>query len=140
MSGRIPEIASSLPTTVSYGGSTVDRQKMIAKFWDLKTCHVNRTHSFEETAYEEFSDEEGRFVVNFPKKEHMLERLGVSRVIAMKRFIGLEKWFIKEYILMVRMKEIYVEQGIGDPVCTTTKLRVMFDVGHPAESRSTTPE
>ncbi|XP_062716443.1 uncharacterized protein LOC134291954 [Aedes albopictus] len=158
VSGKIPEMASSLPTTASYVCSTADLQEMIAKFWDLETCHVNRTHSVEETACEEMfkqtttRDEEGRFVVSLPKKEHMLERLGESRAIAMKRFIGLEKRFalngelkesykefIHEYLLMGHMKEVDGEQAIGDPVyymphhavlrpdSTTTKLRVVFD-------------
>ncbi|XP_062703664.1 uncharacterized protein LOC134286109 [Aedes albopictus] len=158
VSGRIPEMARSLPTTASYVCSTADLQEMIARFWDLETCHVNRTHSVEETACEEMfkqtttRDEEGRLVVSLPKKEHMLERLGESRAIAVKRFIGLEKRFalnaelkesykefIHEYLLMGHMKEVDGEQAIGDPVyymphhavlrpdSTTTKLRVVFD-------------
>ncbi|XP_062701379.1 uncharacterized protein LOC134285171 [Aedes albopictus] len=158
VSGKIPEMASSLLTTASYVCSTADLQEMIARFWDLETCHVNRTHSVEETACEEMfkqtttRDEEGRFVVSLPKKEHMLERLGESRAIAMKLFIGLEKRFalnaelkesykefIHEYLLMGHMKEVDGEQAIGDPVyymphhavlrpdSTTTKLRVVFD-------------
>ncbi|XP_062539144.1 uncharacterized protein LOC134207437 [Armigeres subalbatus] len=158
VSGRVPKAPSIVPAATSYVSSTADLQEMISRFWELDACHVNRTHSVEEAACEEVftrttvRDQEGRFVVTLPKKDHMLERLGESRSIAMKRFIGLEKRFsgnkqlkeaykefIHEYILMGHMKEVDGEQVVGNPVyymphhavlrpeSTTTKLRVVFD-------------
>ncbi|XP_058839416.1 uncharacterized protein LOC131694916 [Topomyia yanbarensis] len=158
VSGKVPNRSNSIPTTTSYVSSTIDLQEMIARFWELETCHVNRTHSVEETACEDlfnkttFRDQNGKFVVTLPRKEHVIERLGESRNIAMKRFIGLEKRFsinsalkamykefIHEYILMGHMKEVNADQSCTDPVyymphhavlrpdSTTTKLRVVFD-------------
>ncbi|XP_058816746.1 uncharacterized protein LOC131680030 [Topomyia yanbarensis] len=134
-----------------------DLQELLARFWELETCHVNSTHSVEETACEELferttvRDAEGKFVVTLPRKEFAIARLGESKNIAHKRFLNLERRldanlelkamyreFIHEYLLMGHMKEIS-DESCDDPVYymphhavlkpdnTTTKLRVVFD-------------
>ncbi|XP_053699358.1 uncharacterized protein LOC128746331 [Sabethes cyaneus] len=155
ISGRVPKQVS--PRTSTFVSSTVDLQELIAKFWELETCYVTSTHSVEETACEELferttvRDAEGRFVVSLPKKENVIQKLGESKAIALKRFSSLEKRldanpelkamykeFIHEYQLMGHMKEarddpyhepIYYmpHHAVLKPDSTTTKLRVVFD-------------
>ncbi|XP_053686424.1 uncharacterized protein LOC128735965 [Sabethes cyaneus] len=155
ISGRVPKQVS--PRTSTFVSSTVDLQELIAKFWELETCYVTSTLSLEETACEELferttvRDAEGRFVVSLPKKENVIQKLGESKAIALKRFSSLEKRldanpelkamykeFIHEYQLMGHMKEarddpyqepIYYmpHHAVLKPDSTTTKLRVVFD-------------
>ncbi|XP_058827620.1 uncharacterized protein LOC131687546 [Topomyia yanbarensis] len=156
ISGKVPE-DPNIPRTSSYVTSTADLQELLARFWELETCHVNSTHSVEETACEELferttvRDAEGKFVVTLPRKEFAIARLGESKNIAHKRFLNLERRldanlelkamyreFIHEYLLMGHMKEI-IDESCDDPVyymphhavlkpdSTTTKLRVVFD-------------
>ncbi|XP_053696878.1 uncharacterized protein LOC128744118 [Sabethes cyaneus] len=120
-------------------------QPWIAKFWELETCHVTSTHSVEETAREELferttvRDAEGRFVISLPKKENVIQKLGESKAIALKRFSSLEKRldanpelkamykeFIHEYQLM---ESTYYMPHLAElkPDSTTTKLRIVFD-------------
>ncbi|XP_058449095.1 uncharacterized protein LOC131429062 [Malaya genurostris] len=158
VSGKVSCLPSSIPSTSSYVSSTLDLHDMIAKFWELETCGLNRTTSMEETACEElftrttFRDENGIFVVTLPKKMEVIEQLGDSRNIAMKRYHGLEKRFsinpdlkamytefIHEYILMGHMMEINDREIVSEPVyymphhavlrpdSMTTKLRVVFN-------------
>ncbi|XP_055589427.1 uncharacterized protein LOC129741706 [Uranotaenia lowii] len=111
--------------TSAFVSSTAQLQELISKFWDLETCHKNSRYSVEETACEEHfkqtttRDTEGRFVVSLPKKPSIIRKLGESRDIAMRRFLGLEKRFmanpelktmykdfIHEYLRMGHMREV----------------------------------
>lgn len=152
VSGRVPEVPANIPRTM------VDLQELIAKFWELETCHINSTSSVEETACEEIFNRtttrngEGKFIVALPRKEHVMEKLGESKNIAIKRFLSLERRldsdqelkamyteFIHEYQLMGHMKQVPEETDSEAPVyylphhavlrpdSTTTKLRVVFD-------------
>ncbi|XP_062713590.1 uncharacterized protein LOC134290461 [Aedes albopictus] len=151
----LPQVVSNV--NLSEAESTRRIQEQLARFWELETCHVKSTLSIEESACEElfkkttFRDEAGRFVVSLPKKPDMIGKLGESRSIAVKRFLGLERRleanpevkamyvdFVHEYLLMGHM--VKVEELIEDPPAyflphhavikpdsTTTKLRVVFD-------------
>ncbi|XP_039450509.1 uncharacterized protein LOC120429503 [Culex pipiens pallens] len=157
ISGKVPASSPSIPRTATYVSSTVDLKELMERFWELESCHVNSTHSVEESTCEELfnkttiRDAEGRFVVTLPKKQRVIEKLGESRNMAMKRFIGMEKRFttnpalkfmytefVHEYLLMKHMREVKEDSGEGPvyylphhavlkPDSTTTKLRVVFD-------------
>ncbi|XP_058448639.1 uncharacterized protein LOC131428610 [Malaya genurostris] len=156
ISGKVP-CHLEIPKTSTYISSTTDLHELISRFWELETCHVNSTHSIEETACEELfnkttvRDAVGKFVVTLPRKQHVIAKLGESKTIANKRFLGLERRlnanlelkalyreFIHEYLLMGHMKEISDEScdesvyymphhAVLKPDSTTTKLRVVFD-------------
>ncbi|XP_038106567.1 uncharacterized protein LOC119766204 [Culex quinquefasciatus] len=157
ISGKVPASSPSIPRTATYVSSTVDLKELMERFWELESCHVNSTHSVEESTCEELfnkttiRDAEGRFVVTLPKKQRVIEKLDESRNMAMKRFIGMEKRFttnpalkfmytefVHEYLLMKHMREVKEDSGEGPvyylphhavlkPDSTTTKLRVVFD-------------
>ncbi|XP_062542110.1 uncharacterized protein LOC134210107 [Armigeres subalbatus] len=122
VSGRTSPIPENIPETSTFVSTMVDLQELLARFWELETCHVNSTLSIEETACEEFfnkttsRNKDGRFVVALPRKEHIMEKLGDSKNIAIKRFLSLERRldcnpplkamyteFIHEYLLMGHM-------------------------------------
>ncbi|XP_062535153.1 uncharacterized protein LOC134204342 [Armigeres subalbatus] len=82
VSGRTSPIPENIPETSTFVSTMVDLQELLARFWELETCHVNSTLSIEETACEEFfnkttsRNKDGRFVVALPRKEHIMEKLG----------------------------------------------------------------
>ncbi|XP_062539286.1 uncharacterized protein LOC134207596 [Armigeres subalbatus] len=157
VSGRTSPIPENIPETSTFVSTMVDLQELLARFWELETCHVNSTLSIEETACEEFfnkttsRNKDGRFVVALPRKEHIMEKLVDSKNIAIKRFLSLERRldcnpplkamyteFIHEYLLMGHMKQVPEEcsekpvyymphHAVLRPDSTTTKLRVVFD-------------
>ncbi|XP_053687258.1 uncharacterized protein LOC128736793 [Sabethes cyaneus] len=134
----------------------INIQELLARFWELESCHVKSTMSIEETECEKhfndttIRDKEGRFIVTLPKKESLMHKLGESRATALKRFLGVERRlnandslrqqymeFIHEYRSMghmVEIRELDVSQtyymphhAVIKPDSTTTKLRVVFD-------------
>ncbi|XP_058836392.1 uncharacterized protein LOC131692967 [Topomyia yanbarensis] len=157
VSGRIPGSILGIPKTISHTCSSVDLRDLLAKFWELESCSRRSTYSVEETTCEEIferttvRDADGRFVVTLPKKEYIIEQLGDSKAIALKRFHGLERRleandtlkrlygeFIQEYLSMGHMREIDQEycgarsyymphHAVLKPDSTTTRLRVVFD-------------
>ncbi|XP_065086833.1 uncharacterized protein LOC135708660 [Ochlerotatus camptorhynchus] len=158
VSGRVFDFRSSVPKTSTTLCSITELQEHLTRFWELESCHVKSTYSVEESTCEEIfkqttvRDDDGRFVVSLPKKEHIIERLGDSRRSAEKRFASLEKRFVtnpqlkelycefmEEYLSMGYMKKVR-EEDLSESACyflphhavlkpdsTTTKLRVVFD-------------
>ncbi|XP_062556832.1 uncharacterized protein LOC134221659 [Armigeres subalbatus] len=53
VSGHTSPIPENNPETSTFVCTTVDLQELLARFWELETCHVNSTLSIEETACEE---------------------------------------------------------------------------------------
>ncbi|XP_062715106.1 uncharacterized protein LOC134291407 [Aedes albopictus] len=155
VSGRIS--GNEVPKTVSHSCSTLDLRELIAKFWELESCNSSSTLSVEETICEDIyerttvRDNEGRFVVTLPKKEHVISQLGDSKAIALKRLHGMERRFatneklkvlyidfVQEYLSMNHMREVDAGEdkrpsyylphhAVLKPDSTTTKLRVVFD-------------
>lgn len=87
-----------------------DLNQLVQKFWefeDLPLCiSKNAEHDFVEKVFEQeqYRDLDGKFVVAMPLKP-IVEQLGSSRAIAMKRFFMLEKKFRKDPIF----KQKYIE-------------------------------
>ncbi|XP_058827738.1 uncharacterized protein LOC131687658 [Topomyia yanbarensis] len=157
VSGRVPNTYSCRLSSVTHACSTADIQDQLTRFWELETCRTRSTHSLEESACEDHfekttvRDSKGRFVVTLPKKEFVINQLGESKEIAVRRFAGLEKRFaanpqlkqlytefISEYQNLGHMVEVVNETSSGieyylphhavlKPDSTTTKLRVVFD-------------
>ncbi|XP_058827429.1 uncharacterized protein LOC131687365 [Topomyia yanbarensis] len=157
LSGRIPNSSSGGPCSLVHVCSTAEVEEQLTKFWDLETCRTTSINSVEESSCEQFfeqttvRDESGRFVVTLPKKEHVISKLGDSKAIALKRFMGLERRFaanpdlktvysefIHEYLTLGHMKEVIEDidggkkyylphHAVLKPDSTTTKLRVVFD-------------
>ncbi|XP_058817089.1 uncharacterized protein LOC131680391 [Topomyia yanbarensis] len=155
--GRVSHQSRNLQPVVSLSCTTIDIHKLLTRFWELETCRTNSTQSVEETACERLFDQttardnSGKFVVSLPKREFIVQQIGDSKTIAMRRFAGLEKRFqsnpdlmlsyaefIREYQRLGHMKEVTSEtdkypvfylphHAVLKPDSTTTKLRVVFD-------------
>ncbi|XP_038117973.1 uncharacterized protein LOC6051048 [Culex quinquefasciatus] len=157
VSGRIPSSYSNIPKMLAYSCHNVDLRELVSRFWELESCNTRSAHSVEESMCEEIfakttvRDAEGRFVVQLPKKDYVMERLGDSKDIALKRLEGMERRFavnstlktlytefIQEYLAMGHMVEVPEDDtaqrtyflphhAVLRPESTTTKLRVVFD-------------
>ncbi|XP_062558034.1 uncharacterized protein LOC134222905 [Armigeres subalbatus] len=156
--GRIPSSSISVPATSTALCSMSDLQEQLTRFWDLESCHLASTYSVEESTCEELfkkttiRDVDGRFIVNLPRKDHVIGQVCSSRSVAERRFLSLEKRlsnnpqlkkqyceFMREYVTMGHMEMIREEDFSGaahyflphhavlKPDSTTTKLRVVFD-------------
>ncbi|XP_062541320.1 uncharacterized protein LOC134209346 [Armigeres subalbatus] len=161
VSGKVSE-SSRTTTSLTAVACTEERlDDLLTRFWELESCHTTSTMSLEESQCERIYNEtttrdvSGRFVVTLPKKPFLIDRLGESRSIALRRFTALERRldanaklkedyssFIHEYLEMGHMKEIQVDPDVPEiapypyylphhavvrPESTTTKLRVVFD-------------
>ncbi|XP_053691586.1 uncharacterized protein LOC128740101 [Sabethes cyaneus] len=99
VSGRVPGRHVEDTRTVSHACATADIRDLLAKFWELESCHSKSIFSVEESTCEDLfhrtttRDPEGRYVVTLPKKQYVLRQLGESKSIATKRFLGLERRF-----------------------------------------------
>ncbi|XP_062540862.1 uncharacterized protein LOC134208916 [Armigeres subalbatus] len=97
VSGRIPSSSISVPATSTALCSMSDLQEQLTRFWDLESCHLASTYSVEESTCEELfkktttRDVDGRFIVNLPRKDHVIGQLGSSRAVAERRFLSLER-------------------------------------------------
>ncbi|XP_062535426.1 uncharacterized protein LOC134204664 [Armigeres subalbatus] len=128
VSGRVPSKTREIPRTMTYMCSTTDLRELLARFWELESCTNKSTFSVEESMCEKIfrqttvRDNEGRFVVTLPKKQHVIDQLGDSKPSAVKRFYGLERRFetnrelkalycnfIQEYLMMGHMREVTSE-------------------------------
>lgn len=158
VSGRISNSVISAGSPSASLCSMSEIQEQLSRFWELESCHLASIYSVEESTCEEFfkqttvRDDDGRFVVSLPKKEHIIGHLGDSRCIAERRFMSLERRFatnpelkrlycefMEEYAAMGHMKKVNEEELSGSvnyflphhavlkPDSTTTKLRVVFD-------------
>ncbi|XP_058840960.1 uncharacterized protein LOC131696438 [Topomyia yanbarensis] len=156
-SGKIGSNPQSTPKLV-HVSTTLSLDEQLSRFWEIESCWTNSTHSLEETGCEEhfantaFRDQSGRFVVTLPKRPSVISKLGNSKEIATRRFLGLERRlisnpklsaayasFINEYHQLNHMREIndtssvdpfsyYLpHHGVKKVDSITTKLRVVFD-------------
>ncbi|XP_062704421.1 uncharacterized protein LOC134286766 [Aedes albopictus] len=148
--------------------TNADLEKQLARFWEVESCHSNETLSVEERSCETHfaatttRDPSGRFVVSLPKKLDVLEKLGESRSIAIRRFMSLERRlqsnpqllgdyeaFIQEYLQLGHMELIDPSNEVLPPGektyymphhcivrsdSATTKLRVVFDASCATDS------
>ncbi|XP_065083404.1 uncharacterized protein LOC135705559 [Ochlerotatus camptorhynchus] len=124
VSGKCNTVDSSRSATTLVC-SNADLETQLARFWEIESCHSNETLSVEERKCETLftatttRDPTGRFVVSLPKKPDVLEQLGESRHIAIRRFLSLERRlqlnpalmeayeaFIQEYIQLGHMAPI----------------------------------
>ncbi|XP_062542374.1 uncharacterized protein LOC134210340 [Armigeres subalbatus] len=157
VSGGIPDESAVLPVVSSCAAENIEEG--LARFFELESCRTSSTLSLEESACETHfertttRDSTGRFVVQLPKKQFLVDRLGDTQAIATRRFMALERRldtdpfvkkmysdFINEYLRMQHMIEISARDlstvpvayflphhAVLKPDSTTTKLRVVFD-------------
>ncbi|XP_062703701.1 uncharacterized protein LOC134286146 [Aedes albopictus] len=157
VSGGIPDESASLPAVSACATEKIEEG--LARFFELESCRTTSTLSLEESACETHfekttkRDSSGRFVVQLPKKQFLIDRLGDTQAIATRRFMALERRldtdpavkkmyieFIDEYLRMQHMREISPRElstfpvtyflphhAVLKPDSTTTKLRVVFD-------------
>ncbi|XP_039435861.1 uncharacterized protein LOC120417766 [Culex pipiens pallens] len=139
----------------------------IEKFWLVEELADKQLQTNEEQEVEEHfrgthgRDKSGRFVVQLPFKDTVLE-LGDNRVQALRRFNLLERRlsrnpelreqytaFVEEYEALGHCKEIYEQQdppevpkyylphhAVLKPSSSSTKLRVVFDASAKADKYS----
>lgn len=140
-------------------------EEQMSKFWRLEELKKEECHSLEEKSCVAHFEKtvtrnaDGKFVIQLPFKENV-EELGVSRPIALKRFISIENKFrtnsklkndyiefIDEYQNLGHMEQIRDNKLSSDkPIyyiphhavlrgnSLTTKLRVVFDASCATES------
>ncbi|XP_062534087.1 uncharacterized protein LOC134203222 [Armigeres subalbatus] len=157
VSGGIPDESAVLPVVSSCAAENIEEG--LARFFELESCRTTSTLSLEESACETHfertttRDSSGRFVVQLPKKQFLVDRLGDTQLIATRRFKALERRldtdpivkkmysdFINEYLRMEHMSKISARDlstvpvayflphhAVLKPDSTTTKLRVVFD-------------
>ncbi|XP_062551973.1 uncharacterized protein LOC134217211 [Armigeres subalbatus] len=161
VSGKVSESSRTATSLTAVACTEEKLDDLLTRFWELESCRTTSTMSLEESQCERIYNEtttrdvSGRFVVTLPKKPFLIDRLGESRSIALRRFTALERrldanaklkedysGFIHEYLEMGHMKEIQVDPDVPEiapypyylphhavvrPESTTTKLRVVFD-------------
>lgn len=161
VSGKVSEDPGPTSSLTALACPEEKLDDLLTQFWELESCRTTSTQSLEESQCERIynettkRDSSGRFVVTLPKKPALIERLGESRSIALRRFISLERRldsnpalktayseFIHEYLEMGHMREVPVDpnkvehapfpyylphHAVLRPESTTTKLRVVFD-------------
>ncbi|XP_041767820.1 uncharacterized protein LOC121591419 [Anopheles merus] len=159
IAGRVNVHAPSPSSSIVGHVCSTSIEEQLSKFWELESCRATSTLSVEESNCEkQFAatttrDTDGRFIVQLPKREDKLARLGDSKGIATRRFLALERrlssnaslktaytQFIEEYAELQHMTEVAESDAttsspsyylphhcIVRPDSTTTKLRVVFD-------------
>ncbi|XP_062708791.1 uncharacterized protein LOC134288317 [Aedes albopictus] len=166
VSGKVKTVDSSLSATTLVC-SNADLEIQLARFWEVESCNSNETFFTEERKCEThfaattIRDSTGRFVVSLLKKPDVLDRLGDSRSIAIRRFLSLERRlqpnrslleaytdFILEYVHLgghmapidasaevPGQKSYYMAHHcIVRPESVTTKLRVVLDASCPTDT------
>ncbi|XP_055614858.1 uncharacterized protein LOC129761170 [Toxorhynchites rutilus septentrionalis] len=150
--------ASSLSSYHCNVASTVNLEELLARFWSCEEVDTANNYSPEEARCEEQfirsvrRGSDGRYKVSLPKNEDVIEKMGESRDIALRRFQGLERRLLKDpelryqyiqfmgdYLRLGHMRKVRVTQEDSVKRCylpyhpvlkdssTTTKLRVVFD-------------
>lgn len=132
-------------------------QDTVNKFWLIEDCGTQKRLTEEEAYVERFFEnnhyrnKDGKFVIKMPTKQSIMDQLGESEGIAMKRLISLEKRFkrlpelkeeyvkfMNEYLRLGHMKLIeqlvnnikrvfLPHQAVIKKEAVTTKTRVVFD-------------
>ncbi|XP_011687034.1 PREDICTED: uncharacterized protein LOC105449476 [Wasmannia auropunctata] len=144
--------------------STANLEDAVAKFWQVDQISNQPSITIEEKECEElfkrthYRNQENRFVVELPLKQEVLQLLGNSYDIALKRFYSLERklnknpqlkgqytQFMDEYQALDHMRPAisdtqgtnftYVpHHAVLKPSSSTTKLRVVFDASCKTDS------
>lgn len=119
------------------------RQTMRA-FWEIENYpNAKKNDEEEEYCKKHFKamceqQPDGRFVVQYPVKEHLIRELGNSREIAMKRFQSLERKFDrkpefkKEY---AKFMQEYLQLGHMKPVTEYDKNKFRIFLSHHAVTK-----
>ncbi|XP_065090780.1 uncharacterized protein LOC135711748 [Ochlerotatus camptorhynchus] len=137
--------------------STGRLEELLTRFWSMEEVDSKNNYSPEETRCEAiFSSTvqrgaDGRYSVSLPKDENVISRLGESKEIAFRRFLGTERRlskdvnlrnqyvaFMEEYVQLGHMRKVVDDQGsikrcflphhpVVKEASTTTKVRVVFD-------------
>lgn len=142
-----------------YAVNVSELEKIMKKFWEFEDLPLCTNKSVEDEIVEQmfkekhFRDESGRHVVSIPMKP-MVQELGSSREIALRRFLMQEKRFARdecfraEYIEKMRenIKNGYMIEASFEPkpgemvyyiphhgVHTSNKFRVVFDASCPTK-------
>lgn len=156
VSGRA-ETSTNTYSVVCHVNTMENLENKIEKFWRIEEVQ-SQNYSVEERKCEEIyqqtttRNEEGRYVVQLPKRDNFQDMIGESKEVALKRFQYLERKFEKnpslkseydkfmlEYLQLGHM-ELINERKLDSPnECylphhavfkedsTTTKVRVVFD-------------
>ncbi|XP_018310912.1 uncharacterized protein, partial [Mycetomoellerius zeteki] len=158
VSGSCSGLGNSSKGSICNVTTTDSLNRALTKFWQIESCERKDTRTPEERACEDHfmkthkRDQDGKFVVSLPFKEHIMRRLGTSREIAVQRFKNLERRFGRDpQLKMEYSKFIHEYSALGhmreltDPVdnawphfymphhcvikaaSSTTRLRVVFD-------------
>lgn len=132
-----------------------------ARFWQIERAERQNTRTPEERICEGYfaqtyeRNSEGRFIVTMPTRPELLQKLGDSKDIALKRFMTLERKlnrdselkreytkFMHEYLSLHHMRELRSNAALTQEssvkyylphhcmikeTSTTTRLRVVFD-------------
>ncbi|XP_041787865.1 uncharacterized protein LOC121603240 [Anopheles merus] len=125
IAGRVNVHAPSPSSSIVGHVWSTSIEEQLSKFWELESCRATSTLSVEESNCEkQFAatttrDTDGRFIVQLPKREDKLARLGDSKGIATRRFLALERRlssnaslktayteFIEEYAELQHMTEV----------------------------------
>ncbi|XP_062537786.1 uncharacterized protein LOC134206107 [Armigeres subalbatus] len=137
--------------------TTATLEKLIARFWASEEVGSSKILSTEEQRCEELfqqsihRESDGRYTVSLPKDEDVVSRIGESRDIAYRRFLGTERrlardanlreqyhQFMAEYIQLEHMTKVkdtpesrkrcfLPHHPVIKEASTTTKVRVVFD-------------
>ncbi|XP_018404138.1 PREDICTED: uncharacterized protein LOC108780819 [Cyphomyrmex costatus] len=162
MAGRLDKISQSSSKVLPLHASISNKQlhAELGKFWQLTDSTDKKSEfTIEESICEQHfqnnvgQNEQGRFVVKLPVRDHSLTKLGESREIALNRLRGLEKRFdrqpefkalysefINEYVKLGHMRPVKSIQsseeslsvflphhGIFKTTGQISKIRVVFD-------------
>nr|XP_049467065.1 uncharacterized protein LOC125908384 [Anopheles coluzzii] len=137
--------------------ATLSLETLMKRFFTIEDLSEKPSWSVEEAACESFytetttRDESGKYIVKLPRKPDMIERMGESRMIALRRFLAIERRlerepdtrkayteFMDEYLHLGHMSKVVSDRTTSEcyylphhPVfkadSTTTKCRVVFD-------------
>ncbi|XP_077259087.1 uncharacterized protein LOC143895670 [Temnothorax americanus] len=108
LAGRLGGSSSSIQRVQAFHAnvSNVQLHEQLALIWKQENVmNESSNHTFDEARCEQhFLDKvsrtpQGRFVVGLPFKEHVINKLGDFKEIALKRFLNLERRFKRDPVL-----------------------------------------
>jgi len=128
LAGRLGIPARPIPRIQSYHALITNSQlhDQLTRFWELEDISkLTSEHTIEESICEQHflnnvrQTPDGRYVIKLPVKEHVINKLGRSRAIALKRFDGLERRFNRDLDLKARYTQFineYLSLGHMRPI------------------------
>lgn len=167
VAGRLAQSANVAKAVQSFHSSIIDDQlhEQIKRFWQIESIENAGNFTINEVLCEQHfrsnvtRNLEGRYIVKLPIKAQVIDRLGCSKEIAMKRLFGLERKFMRdpslksqyvqflnEYVELGHMQKIsessddlesafYLpHHGIFKGPSDSSKLRVVFDASSKTSS------